>query len=283
MPADRGPVDRGPDDPGPDDPGPTDTAAPLLRIVGAHLRLGNLDVLQQVDLSVGRGEIVTVIGPNGAGKTTLVRLALGLLRPDRGRVERKSGLAIGYMPQHFHVDETMPLTAERFLSLAPGVRRDDLRRAAAEVGIAPLLQSPIQGLSGGETQRLLLARALLRRPQLLVLDEPVRSVDINGQLELYDLIAQLRRRHGCGVLMVSHDLHLVMAATDRVVCLNRHVCCQGRPETVSAHPEYLALFGPLSERRIAVYTHHHDHDHDLHGGVVTAGRATPAPPGDAAA
>jgi zinc transport system ATP-binding protein len=245
-------------------------APPLLRLEDVRYRIGGTVILDHVDLSVAPGEIVTLIGPNGAGKTTLVRLALGLIQPDSGRVERSAGLAIGYMPQHFHVDETMPLTARRFLSLARATTGDDLARAAADVGIAHVLDTPIQALSGGEMQRTLLARALLRRPDLLVLDEPVRSVDVVGQLELYDLIAQLRRRYGCGVLMVSHDLHLVMAATDRVVCLNRHVCCAGRPEAVSAHPDYLALFGPLSAERIAVYTHRHDHRHDLHGEVVGA-------------
>lgn len=256
----------------PDDPPAAVAVGSLLRLTDIHVRVGGTEILSHVDLAVAPGEIVTLIGPNGAGKTTLVRVALGLLRPDRGRVERRAGLTIGYMPQKFALDDALPLTARRFLSLSRGIAEDDLRRAAGEVGIAHLLDHPFGALSGGEVQRTLLARALLRRPDLLVLDEPVRGVDVNGQLELYDLIARLRRSHGCGVLMVSHDLHLVMAATDRVVCLNRHVCCAGQPEAVSAHPEYLALFGPLSAHRIAVYAHHHDHRHDLHGEVVEAPR-----------
>ncbi|MGH6932246.1 MAG: zinc ABC transporter ATP-binding protein ZnuC [Dongiaceae bacterium] len=243
---------------------------PLLRLANIHVRIGATDVLEHVDLTVASGEIVTLIGPNGAGKTTVVRVALGLLRPDRGKVERRDDIAVGYMPQHFQIDESLPLTARRFLSLARGAGEREVMAAAEEVGMAQHLDTPMQALSGGEVQRALLARALLRKPQLLVLDEPVRGVDVLGQLEFYDLIAQLRRARGCGVLMVSHDLHLVMAATDRVICLNHHVCCAGQPEAVSAHPEYLALFGPLSARRIAVYTHHHDHAHDLHGEVVAA-------------
>jgi zinc transport system ATP-binding protein len=250
----------------------TETSPPLLRLTDIHLRIGRSEILSHVDLAVAPGEIVTLIGPNGAGKTTLVRVALGLLRPDRGTVERRPGLSIGYMPQRFQLDETLPLTARRFLSLARGATTVEIGRAAEETGIAHLLEHPLGTLSGGEMQRTLLARALLRQPALLVLDEPVRSVDVSGQLELYDLIARIRRRRGCGVLMVSHDLHLVMAATDRVVCLNRHVCCAGRPEAVSAHPAYLALFGGLPADRIAVYSHHHDHSHDLHGEVVEAGR-----------
>lgn len=256
----------------PDDSPVARADAPLLRLTDIHLRIGQTEILSHVDLAVAPGEIVTLIGPNGAGKTSLVRVALGLTQPDRGTVVRRPGLVIGYMPQKFALDDALPLTARRFLSLSRGVDDDELRRAAGEVGIAHLLGHPFGALSGGEVQRTLLARTLLRHPDLLVLDEPVRGVDVGGQLELYDLIARLRRSRGCGVLMVSHDLHLVMAQTDHVVCLNKHVCCAGQPEAVSAHPEYLALFGPLSAERIAVYAHHHDHRHDLHGEVVEAQR-----------
>jgi zinc transport system ATP-binding protein len=247
-------------------------AAPLLRLADIRLHVGRAEILSHVDLTVAAGEIVTLIGPNGAGKTTLVRIALGLLRPDHGTVALRPGTRIGYMPQKFQLDETLPLTARRFLSLSPGAADGDIRRVAEETGIGHLLGHPLGALSGGEVQRTLLARALLRQPELLVLDEPVRGVDVGGQLELYDLIARLRRQRGCGVLMVSHDLHLVMAATDRVVCLNRHVCCAGKPEAVSSHPEYLALFGALPAERIALYSHRHDHRHDLHGEVVEGRR-----------
>jgi zinc transport system ATP-binding protein len=240
----------------------------LLRLRDIGLSRNGRHLLDRVHLTVAPREIVTLIGPNGAGKTLLVRIALGLTAPDQGAVERRPGLVVGYMPQHFHVEESLPLTARRFLQLAKGASADGLHAAAAEVGIARLLDQPLPSLSGGELQRALLARAILRQPQLLVLDEPARGVDIAGQLELYDLIARLRHRLGCGVLMVSHDLHLVMAATDQVVCLNRHICCHGRPDAVSAHPEYLALFGPLPTERLAVYQHRHDHRHDLHGEVV---------------
>ncbi|MNF39390.1 Zinc import ATP-binding protein ZnuC [compost metagenome] len=241
----------------------------LIRLSGIGVSFRGQNVLQDVQLSVKPGEIVTLIGPNGAGKTTLVRAVLGLLKPDSGSVWRKPKLRIGYMPQKLHVDATLPLSVLRFLRLVPGVDRARAQAALAEVGAGQVLDSPLQSISGGELQRVLLARALLREPQLLVLDEPVQGVDVSGQAELYRLITQLRDRHGCGVLMVSHDLHLVMSTTDQVVCLNRHVCCSGHPEQVSGDPAFVELFGKNAQS-LAIYHHHHDHAHDLHGSVVKA-------------
>jgi len=249
---------------------------PLVAAEGIRVRLNGREILEGIDLTVGRGEIVTLIGPNGAGKTTLVRVILGLLRPDGGRVRRASGLTIGYMPQRLALEENLPLTARRFLQLARPTRRgEEFAAVVGELGIAPLLDTPMQRLSGGEHQRVLLARALLREPDLLVLDEPVQGVDVTGQAELYALIGRIRDRRGCGVLMVSHDLHLVMAATDRVLCINKHLCCSGHPESVSRHPAYLELFGQPASARLALYTHHHDHTHDIHGNVVTGIRRPP--------
>ena len=242
----------------------------LIRLDGVAVSFNGQSVLDDVQLSVQPGEIVTLIGPNGAGKTTLVRVVLGLLQPDSGNVRRAPRLRIGYMPQKLHVDATLPLSVLRFLRLVPGVDRKRALAALAEVGAEQVIDSPLQSISGGEMQRVLLARALLREPQLLVLDEPVQGVDVAGQAELYRLISRLRERHGCGVLMVSHDLHLVMSATDQVVCLNRHVCCSGHPEQVSGDPAFIELFGQ-DAKSLAVYHHHHDHDHDLHGGVVKPG------------
>ncbi|MGE8505009.1 MAG: zinc ABC transporter ATP-binding protein ZnuC [Pseudomonas sp.] len=242
----------------------------LIRLDGVAVSFNGQAVLDDVQLSVQPGEIVTLIGPNGAGKTTLVRVVLGLLQPERGNVRRAPRLRIGYMPQKLHVDATLPLSVLRFLRLVPGVDRKRALAALAEVGAEQVIDSPLQSISGGEMQRVLLARALLREPQLLVLDEPVQGVDVAGQAELYRLISRLRERHGCGVLMVSHDLHLVMSATDQVVCLNRHVCCSGHPEQVSGDPAFIELFGH-DAKSLAVYHHHHDHDHDLHGGVVKPG------------
>ena len=171
------------------------------------------------------------------------------------------------MPQKLSLPESMRLRVRRFLTLA-NHDRTALQRNATETGIGHLLERPMQGLSGGETQRVLLARALMGDPDLLVLDEPVQGIDVNGQSALYRLIVRLRDGRGCAVLMVSHDLHLVMAATDEVLCINQHVCCSGHPDTVSQHPAYLDLFGEKDAETLAVYTHHHDHRHDLHGEVV---------------
>ena len=244
---------------------------PLLSLSDVSLRLQGTPVLEGVSLAVQRGEVVTLIGPNGAGKTSLVRVVLGLIKADSGQVQRQPRLRIGYMPQKLQVDATLPLTVMRFLLLAPGARQTDALTALQDVGAEHLQGRPLQQVSGGEMQRILLARALLRKPDLLVLDEPVQGVDVNGQIELYQLITRLRDRYNCGILMVSHDLHLVMATTNTVVCLNRHVCCSGHPEQVSLDPAFVALFGDQASA-LAVYNHHHDHDHDLHGEVVEAGQ-----------
>jgi zinc transport system ATP-binding protein len=242
-------------------------AEPLLSGEGLGVSVKGRQLLRHIDFVVERGRILTVIGPNGAGKTTLVRLALGLIRPTEGTIRRKPGLRIGYMPQKLALSESMPLSVKRFMNLS-GTDKGTLQRSASEAGVTGLLDRPMQGLSGGETQRVLLARALMGNPDLLVLDEPVQGIDVNGQSELYRLIVRLRDEHGCAVLMVSHDLHLVMAATDEVLCINQHVCCSGHPDTVSQHPAYLDMFGKIDADTLAVYTHHHDHRHNLHGEVV---------------
>jgi len=251
-------------------------AESLLTVDGVSLAIRGSSILQDISLQVRSGEIVALIGPNGAGKSTLVRVVLGLLQPERGRVWRKPGVRIGYMPQRLTVDETLPLTARRFITLGMPASREQVRAVLAEVGAERVLDTPVQAVSGGEMQRVMLARALLREPDLLVLDEPIQGVDLSGQYELYDLIGDLRRQRGCGILMVSHELHLVMAATDHVLCLNRHICCSGHPEHVARDPAYLQLFGIDGARRLAVYHHHHNHRHDLHGTVVAGDFPVPA-------
>jgi len=239
----------------------------LVAVEAVSMRLGEHLALDRVDLAIHRGEIVSLIGPNGAGKSTLVKLVLGILQPTSGRIHRAPGLTFSYMPQRLAIDPTLPLAVGRFLDLP--VRHDRAAKAAAlaMVGATGLERRAMQALSGGEFQRVLLARALLRDPGLLVLDEPAQGVDHLGQAEFFNLIDRVRRERSCGVLIVSHDLHLVMAATDRVVCLNRHVCCSGTPEAMGDDPAYRALFGAKAADAVAIYRHHHDHEHDLSGEV----------------
>jgi len=232
-------------------------------------------ILQSVDIDIAEGEILTLIGPNGAGKTTLVRVLLGLEKPDRGTVLRKPGLVVGYVPQRFLTDRAIPLTVSRFIELGRRVEDEDAGRALADVGADKLADRQLSQLSGGELQRVLLARALVGSPGVLVLDEPARGIDYTGEAELYALIGRLRSERGFGVLLVSHDLHVVMAQSDRVICLNRHVCCSGMPQSVAQHPEYARLFGTQVARALALYQHHHDHRHDLAGEPQTpSGRAS---------
>lgn len=241
---------------------------PLIAVEQVSLIRSGHEVLSDVSLTVMPGRIVTIVGPNGAGKSSLIKVALGLLPPDRGQVRRAPGVTIGYVPQSLKVEPTLPLSVRRFLAMAaPKVSSADLTAALDQVGAPQVLTRQVAHLSGGESQRVLLARALLRRPSLLVLDEPVGGVDMAGQAEIYDLIGRIAREDGTGVLMVSHDLHVVMAATDEVVCLNHHVCCAGHPEAVSRHPDYLALFGAQVAASLAVYTHVHDHQHQPDGSV----------------
>lgn len=240
----------------------------LVTLNNISVRFGERRVLSDISLTLQPGRILTLLGPNGAGKSTLVRVVLGLLPVSGGTVERDRDLRIGYVPQKLHIDATLPLSVERFMRLRPSVRKADVLPALKRVQAGHLLNSPLQKLSGGETQRVLLARALLNQPQLLVLDEPTQGVDVNGQVALYDLINQLRNELNCAVLMVSHDLHLVMAKTDDVLCLNHHICCSGTPEVVSQHPEFIAMFGPRGAEQLAIYRHNHNHRHDLQGRIV---------------
>ncbi|HET9067823.1 MAG TPA: metal ABC transporter ATP-binding protein [Amaricoccus sp.] len=233
---------------------------PLIETKGVGIAFAGQQVLEGVDFALEAGEIVTIVGPNGSGKSTLLRLLIGAERPDQGRIVRTPGLRIGYVPQKLAVDATLPLTVDRFLALAE--RRADLRaRALERVGIPALAGRQLAALSGGQFQRALLAQALLRRPQVLVLDEAAQGLDQPGEARFYRLIEQIRAELGCAVLMVSHDLHVVMAASDRVICLNGHICCEGTPTVVSAAPEYRALFGFGTQGALALYRHDHDHAH----------------------
>ncbi len=237
------------------------TGAVLVGLDGVGVQRGGRWLVRGVTFDVHAGEIVTLIGPNGSGKSTTARAIVGIFPPDEGKVARRRGLRVGYVPQKLAVDPTLPITVERLMTLTARHTADEIAAALAEVGIPHLAKAQVQSLSGGEFQRALLARAMLRRPDLLVLDEPVQGVDYIGEAALYELIGRVRDRTGCGVLLISHDLHIVMAATDTVICLNGHVCCRGTPQAVAGDPQYRKLFGQRAAGALAVYSHSHDHTH----------------------
>lgn len=240
----------------------------LVSATGLGIRRSGRWLIRGVGLSVHRGEIVTLIGPNGSGKSTTIKAVLGLLETDEGTTELSQGTRIGYVPQQLSIDWTLPLTVHRFMTLTRRHGEDEIDAALERTGIAALKLAQVQTLSGGEFQRALIARALIQKPDLLVLDEPVQNVDFSGEIALYELISEIRDQTGCGILLVSHDLHIVMAATDTVICLNQHVCCSGTPQAVTADPAYRALFGAKAAETIAIYRHEHDHTHAEDGTVV---------------
>ena len=233
----------------------------LLESHALNLGYGKDIVLRDVSFRIDRGEIVTIVGPNGSGKSSLLRALIGALKPSSGTVTRAKGLRIGYVPQKLQIDTTLPLTVRRFLDLPHRQSRAAAEAALARAGVADLAQAQMSALSGGQFQRALLARALLGSPDILILDEATQGLDQPGAAAFYRQIEEVRREMGLAVLMVSHDLHVVMAASDRVLCLNGHVCCEGTPEIVADAPEYRALFGTGTQGTLALYRHHHDHTH----------------------
>lgn len=237
----------------------------LVRMKNISVRFDDRDVLDNISLDIKINEITTIIGPNGAGKSTLIKTLLGLIAPYKGQIDKKNKLTIGYVPQKLKLNDTLPLHVDRFLKLAGRYSKQERTEALKLVGAEHLAKNDMHQLSGGENQRVLLARALLRRPELLVLDEPAQGVDVQGQIELYNLIEVIRHRFQCAVLMISHDLHLVMAKTDKVICINHHVCCSGEPEAISNHPSYVELFGKPNDGALAFYHHSHSGQHDLSG------------------
>ena len=243
---------------------------PLVSLENVGVLRNGRWLVRGVEFSVSRGEIVTLIGPNGSGKSTSAKAAIGVLKPNEGRVERLADLKVGYVPQKLAIDWTLPLSVRRLMTLTGPLPERDMRAALEAAGIDHMLDAEVQHLSGGEFQRALMARAIARKPDLLVLDEPVQGVDFSGEIALYDLIKSIRNASGCGILLISHDLHVVMAETDTVICLNGHVCCRGTPEAVSRSPEYVRLFGSRAAQTLAVYSHHHDHTHLPDGRVQHA-------------
>lgn len=234
----------------------------LIATQGLTLHYGVLSVLRDVTMSISPGEIVTIVGPNGSGKSSLLKALIGSVPITSGSMSRQNGLRIGYVPQKLALDPTLPMTVQRFLSLPRRLPRRVCQEALETAGVPQLMNRQLSDLSGGQIQRVLLARAVLEKPQLLILDEPTQGLDQPGASAFYQQIEQLRQELGCAVLMVSHDLHVVMATSDRVLCMNGHICCEGAPESVASAPEYRALFGSGTQGALALYRHEHSHSHD---------------------
>ncbi|MBL1419891.1 MAG: metal ABC transporter ATP-binding protein [Alphaproteobacteria bacterium] len=234
---------------------------PLISLHNCGIYRSNRWLVRGISFALNAGEIVTLIGPNGSGKSTTAKIVLSILKPDEGSVNRLNKLKVAYVPQKLAIDWTLPLTVNRFMRLTGKTSAAERHKALTATGVAHLENAEIRTLSGGEFQRTLLARAIARKPDLLVLDEPVQGVDHLGEIALYDLIKQIRDDFGCGILLISHDLHVVMAASDRVICLNGHICCSGAPKAVASSAEYKELFGARAASTLALYEHSHDHTH----------------------
>ena len=240
---------------------------PLVELQNISVRFGQRNALENINLAVYPDSIITIVGPNGGGKSTLLKVLLKLQTPTAGKVIYSKKLRIGYVPQKIHLDPSLPITVRKFLSLKQGISAQEIDQVMSQLSIQRLANNSLQKLSGGEMQRVLLARAILNKPNLLVLDEPMQGVDINGQAELYQLINDTQKALNCAILMVSHDLHIVMANTHEVLCVNQHICCAGTPEAISNDPTFLHFFGDQLAHNVALYTHHHNHCHDLHGNL----------------
>lgn len=243
---------------------------PLVKLEDAGVKRDGRWLIRDLNISLYKGDIVTLIGPSGSGKSTTAKLVLGILKPDAGVIRKPNSIKVGYVPQQISIDWTLPLTVSGFMNLTEKLSRQKHDDVMKRVGVSHLKGEQMRTLSGGETRRVMLARAIARDPDLLVLDEPVQGVDFAGEIELYDLIRDIRNEMGCGVLMISHDLHLVMAATDHVFCLNGHICCEGSPKDVTSSDVYKSLFGKRAVPGMAVYEHQHDHRHLPDGRVLNA-------------
>ena len=238
----------------------------LVKLNNAGFRINEKWLVQGVSLHVERGKIITLIGPNGSGKSTTAKIALGIYKKIEGQVEKYTN-KIGYVPQKISIDWTLPLRVKDFMSLTESLEEEKINEALSLTGVIHLKDKNLGDLSGGEFQRVLLARAISKKPELLVLDVPVQGVDFNGEIALYELIKKISEELNCGILLISHDLHTVMSATDHVVCLNGHVCCSGSPIDVAQNSEYKALFGDQASQTLSIYEHKHDHIHTSEGKI----------------
>ena len=241
------------------------TAKTLVKLNNVAISFNKKNIIHDISFDLFSGQIVTLIGPNGAGKTSLLKIILGIISPDKGTVWKKDDLKIGYVPQKINLVRSIPLTVERFLKLDENHNRTDLINALKETGAENLLEYGLHTLSGGEMQRVMLARTLLKQPDLMVLDEPAQGLDPVGEEQFYAFLSRLNKTKHCAILMVSHNLHVVMAQTHRVLCLNHHICCSGTPDEIAASPDYLSLYG--KDSALAFYKHRHDHQHLPDGSI----------------
>jgi zinc transport system ATP-binding protein len=235
---------------------------PLISTENLFLTRNGKSILQDVSITIGQGEFVTIIGPNGAGKSMLLKTIIGIEAPTSGKIIKHNNVKIGYVPQKIHLDPAMPITAYDFLKMVPGATSQNILETLHEANAEALVNTQLHSASGGELQRILLARALLQNPDILILDEPAQNLDISGQLAFYQLLANIHQQKNIAVLMVSHDLHMVMASTSKVVCLFHHVCCSGKPDVITRSPEFISLFGKDFSDLMAIYNHHHTHEHE---------------------
>ena len=243
-----------------------ETKKTLLQVEKAGLSINSKILVEGVSFEVREGEIVTLIGPNGSGKSTTAKIALGIHKNIMGDVKKFTN-KIGYVPQKISIDWTLPIRVIDFMFLTKDLNNEQINDALNLTGVEHLKQKSLSNLSGGEFQRVLIARAIAKKPELLVLDEPVQGVDFKGEVAIYELIKKISEDLSCGILLISHDLHMVMSATDHVICLNGHVCCSGKPHIVAQDEKYKELFGDRASKVLTLYEHKHDHTHSQDGTI----------------
>ena len=239
---------------------------PLVKLKNAGVYKSSKWLVRGISFEIYKGQIVTLIGPNGSGKTTTAKMILNILNADEGLVTSNTN-KMAYVPQKINIDWTMPLRVIDFMKITSSINNAQITEALTLTGVEKLLYDEVHNLSGGEFQRVLIARAVAKKPELLVLDEPVQGVDFNGEIALYNLIKKISDKLNCGILLISHDMHFVMSATDHVICLNGHICCSGTPSSVVKNPAYIKLFGEHNAETLSYYQHHHDHSHNNDGSV----------------
>ncbi|MDA7705319.1 ATP-binding cassette domain-containing protein [Rickettsiales bacterium] len=235
--------------------------ANLISLEKINLNFADKKILDNIDINIKKDDFITIIGPNGSGKSSLIKIIIGSLKASSGKVRRNKNLKIAYVPQKMEINQTIPINAEYFLQLNQKIEPKLFDKIITELKIGNFLQTQLNNLSGGQKQKILLAKALLSKPNLLILDEPAQNLDISGQLEFYNYIDKLHKEQNISILMVSHDLHIVMSSTKKVICLHHHICCQGEPKIIAQNPDFKEIFGNDMNKLISIYNHYHDHHH----------------------